>query len=74
MALFPHPRPLGHFSALSYTMQLFVRCGAPLGSFALDASPHDTIADLKHQLAGRAPGRLGRAGAMVRGFVRLLRL
>ncbi|KAG1664938.1 hypothetical protein FOA52_004460 [Chlamydomonas sp. UWO 241] len=34
-------------------MQLFVRCGAPVGTVALEASPDTIVADLKNALADR---------------------
>ncbi|GLC40062.1 hypothetical protein PLESTF_000933400 [Pleodorina starrii] len=34
-------------------MQLFVRCGVPVGTLALECSPSDTIGDLKAQLSAK---------------------
>lgn len=47
-------------------MQLFVRCGAPLGSVALECGPEETVLHLKDRLAARAPQLLGPASSMVR--------
>ncbi|GIL81825.1 hypothetical protein Vretimale_1422 [Volvox reticuliferus] len=39
-------------------MQLFVRCGLPVGTLAVDCAPSDTVADLKDRLSTK-DGQLG---------------
>lgn len=45
-------------------MQLFVRCGVPLGTLSVDCLPTDTVADMKDRL-GKSSRRLQDAGLLV---------
>ena len=60
--------------AIISAMQLFVRCGCPVGSVSLDCAPSDTVLEVKDRLCARTSGRLGKPDLMVRSIRNLRRL